>query len=73
VDNPTNPHVRRVSTREVRHLFRGCTVRLTRVTLAPPLARRLVGVSWLGALCVEKVRLFNTHCLAVVRKPRQSA
>jgi hypothetical protein len=43
-------------------------VRLTRITLAPPLAARLVPVSWITALLLEKVRILNTHYLGVIRK-----
>jgi SAM-dependent methyltransferase len=68
VNNPRNPHVRGISRREIQELFAGCTVRLRRVTLAPPLARRLAAVSWNVARLLESVRLFNTHYLAVIRR-----
>jgi hypothetical protein len=53
----------------VRALFGGCEVVLSRITLAPPIARRLVPVSWIASLLMEKVRVFNTHYLGVIRTP----
>jgi SAM-dependent methyltransferase len=69
VNNPANPNVRRVGAREVRSLFAGCDVELYRITLAPPVARRLVPLSWTASLLMEKLRIFNTHYLGVIRLP----
>jgi len=69
VNNPANPNVRRVGAREIRSLFAGCDVRLLPITLAPPVARRLVPVSWVASLVLEKARVFNTHYLGVIRTP----
>jgi len=70
-NNPSNPHVKGVGARELRSLFPACGIRLQRVTLAPPLARRLVPLSWVGSLMCEKLTLFNTHYLATIRKGDQ--
>jgi ubiquinone/menaquinone biosynthesis C-methylase UbiE len=67
VNNPRNPHVRGVGRRRIRALFPSCSLRHWRVTLAPPLARRLVPLSWTGAAVLESLRLCNTHLLAVLR------
>jgi SAM-dependent methyltransferase len=67
-DNPRNPNVRAVGAAEIRALFPDFRVELERVTLAPPVARRLVPVTWIGALVLEKFRLFNTHYLGVLRR-----
>ncbi|HEV2424112.1 MAG TPA: class I SAM-dependent methyltransferase, partial [Terriglobia bacterium] len=40
-NNPANPDVRGVTRTEIERLFPGCAVNAERVTLAPPLARRL--------------------------------
>jgi ubiquinone/menaquinone biosynthesis C-methylase UbiE len=69
VDNPANPHVTGIPAGDIRRLFSPCAVRLRRVTLAPPVARRLVPITWLGALMLEKLAILNTHYLAVIRKP----
>jgi len=68
-DNPSNPNVRGVSASEIRRLFPGCDVTLERVTLAPPIARRLVPVSWLAAAALERLTVLNTHYIGAIRKP----
>lgn len=67
--NPTNPQTRGIRPPEIRTLFPGCTLTLRRITLAPPLARRLVPLSWLCAALLEKIGLFNTHYLVLIRRP----
>lgn len=71
--NPRNPDVRAIGDTEVRRLFPGFDVTLRRVTLAPPLARRLAGRAWVVALLLESGRLLNTHLLALLRPPRPPA
>lgn len=72
VDNPRNPAVRGIRAAEVRALFPACRVRLRRITLAPPLARRVVPVSWLAAAALERLVLLNTHYLGLLT-PRGDA
>jgi hypothetical protein len=67
-DNPRNPHVGGIGAREIRRLFPGCAVGLKRITLAPPIARRLVPITWIGALLLERVSILNTHYLGTIRK-----
>lgn len=45
--NPTNPQTRGVRPAEIRRLFPNCQYEFHRITLAPPIARRLAPVSWL--------------------------
>lgn len=66
-NNPNNSNVRAVSHSDIRRLFPGCSVELERVTLAPPISRRLVPISWLTAALLERVRLLNTHYFGVIR------
>jgi ubiquinone/menaquinone biosynthesis C-methylase UbiE len=68
VNNPSNPHVRGVRRREIEALFPGCRVALRRATLAPPLARRIVPVSWKLAALLESLRVLNTHWFGVIRR-----
>lgn len=68
VDNPSNPHVRGVRRREIEALFPGCRVALRRTTLAPPLARRIVPVSWKLAELLESLRVLDTHWFGVIRR-----
>jgi ubiquinone/menaquinone biosynthesis C-methylase UbiE len=67
-DNPRNPHVRAVRSDEIRRLFPGLVCELRRVTLAPPISRRLAPLSWTAALWLEATRLLNTHYLGVLRR-----
>lgn len=66
-NNPGNPHVRGVGRREIAGLFPGCRLRLRRITLAPPLAARLVPICWSAARLLEKLRLLNTHYFGLVQ------
>ena len=68
VNNPANPDVRAVSHAEIRGLFPGCAVDARRVTLAPPVARRLAGWSWLACRALELLPFLRTHSLAVITK-----
>jgi ubiquinone/menaquinone biosynthesis C-methylase UbiE len=70
VDNPRNPHVRGVRTKEILALFPGFTFESQRITLLPPLARRVAGISVLAAELLTRMRFLNTHILAVLRSPQ---
>lgn len=67
--NPLNPHTRGIRPQEVRRLFPACQFTFRRITLAPPLARRLAPLSWAACALLEKLRFLNTHDLALIRKP----
>lgn len=70
--NPTNPQARGIRPAEIRRLFPGCEYHFQRITLAPPITRRLISVSWLLCCALEKVKVLNTHYLAMIRKPSSS-
>lgn len=72
-DNPSNPSVRKVTRAEVRRLFPGWSIDARRVTLAPPIARRLVPWGRPLATALQAMRLLNTHLLAILRPPDASA
>jgi SAM-dependent methyltransferase len=65
--NPTNPHARGIRPAEIRRLFAGCRCRFERISLAPPICRRLAPVSRPLAGWLERLKLFNTHYLAAIR------
>ena len=67
-DNPRNANVQGVGSKEIRRLFPGCLIHLRRITLAPPLARRIVPISWSIARLLEQLRMLNTHYLGVIQK-----
>ncbi|MDY7092246.1 MAG: class I SAM-dependent methyltransferase [Acidobacteriota bacterium] len=64
-DNPSNANVQGVSSGELRKLFPDYRWKVWRVTLAPPLARRLVPRAWTLAALLESIRLLNSHALGV--------
>ena len=72
LNNPSNARVRALPETEIRGLFPGCRISLQSLTLAPPLARRIVPLSWVLAMVLEKVPFLRPHCLAVIRKPPAS-
>jgi SAM-dependent methyltransferase len=68
-DNPRNPDVRRVGKQEIASLFPGFVLDLVRVTLAPPLARRIPGP--LLPVCYPLLSAFpllRTHYLGILRR-----
>ena len=65
--NPTNPQTRGIRPSEIRRLFPGTLVELHKITLAPPLARRIVPLAWGLAFFMESLKIFNTHYLAAIR------
>lgn len=65
--NPLNRDTRGLRPAAIRRLFPGCTFQFRRVTLAPPLARRLAPVSWRLARLLESSGLLNSHYLAAIR------
>jgi SAM-dependent methyltransferase len=68
VRNPRNPYVQPVGKGEIRRLFPGCSVKLRRVSLAPPLVRLLAPHSWLACSLMARIPLLCTHYLGAVRK-----
>ena len=65
--NPTNPQTCAIRPAEIRRLFPGCRFEFHRITLAPPIARRLASLSWGLCLFLESLKIFNTHYLVVIR------
>jgi SAM-dependent methyltransferase len=67
--NPLNRQTRGIRPQEIRGLFPGCSCQFRRITLAPPLARRLAPLSWQLCALLEKLVILNTHYLAAIRSP----
>jgi ubiquinone/menaquinone biosynthesis C-methylase UbiE len=67
--NPFNRDTRGLRPSEIRRLFPGCRCSFTSLTLAPPIVRQLVRISWLSCDLLEAARLLNTHYLAAIRPP----
>lgn len=65
--NPANNQTRGIRLAEVRSLFPNCVMLWRKITLAPPITRRLVRLSWLLCAFLEKMRFLNTHYLIILR------
>jgi 2-polyprenyl-3-methyl-5-hydroxy-6-metoxy-1,4-benzoquinol methylase len=70
VGNPKNPDVKPLKMVEVKQLFSGCKyLSNQRLVLAPPLARRVVPLSWLAADLLERcVPILRTHRMHALRR-----
>jgi len=69
VDNPRNPDVRGVSVERLRALFPHGQASIQRVTLAPPLARRVTRVHPALYTLFNAWPALRTHVLAWIGKP----
>jgi hypothetical protein len=69
VDNPRNADVRGVPVARIRELFPNGLVRYQRVTLAPPLARRVCALHPALYPVFNVIPLLRTHVLAWIEKP----
>ncbi len=70
VNNPWNADVRGVSRHEIQCLFEGCTVELSRITLAPPISRLVAPYSWWACQLLSVIPFLCTHYLGAIRKPQ---
>jgi ubiquinone/menaquinone biosynthesis C-methylase UbiE len=68
MNNPRNPDVRGVGRQEIHELFPNCQIELQRITLAPPIARRVAPYSWLLCYLLSNIPWLCTHYIGVIRK-----
>ena len=68
-DNPRNPDVRGVPLRRVRALFPAGRICARRVTLAPPIARRVVRLHPAAWRLFNALPMLRTHLMAWIEKP----
>lgn len=66
--NPQNPETKGISTKEAKQLFPNTIQRINKITLAPPIVRKLINLSWVFCWCLEKIQIFNTHYLIMIQK-----
>ncbi|CUS34175.1 class I SAM-dependent methyltransferase [Candidatus Nitrospira nitrificans] len=66
--DPRNSDVRGVTRKEICQLFPRCQVELRRINLALPVARAVAPYSWLLCCLLERLKVFNTHYLGLIRK-----
>jgi hypothetical protein len=64
--NPTNKQTKGIGPDEIRHLFPNCQYDFHKITLAPPIARKVVPISWLQAIFLESLQIFNSHYLVAI-------
>lgn len=69
--NPWNPHTRAVGSRTLRRLFPGAEIRLTPITLLPPLARRLDKLAPRAYVPLHSMPLLRSHYFAEIRHSRR--
>jgi SAM-dependent methyltransferase len=69
VNNPRNPDVRGVPLARVAALFPAGRIEARRVTLAPPIARRVVRLHPAAWRVFNALPLLRTHVLAWIEKP----
>jgi ubiquinone/menaquinone biosynthesis C-methylase UbiE len=70
--NPANSQTHGLRRPEIRSMFPNCRLEFEKITLAPPLARRLVPVSWGLAFFLESLRIFNSHYLVIISPKNES-
>jgi len=66
--NPTNKQTKGIRFKEICTLLPGCSLIIRRITLAPPIARKIVPVSWQLAQFLESLRVPNSHYLVLIKK-----
>lgn len=64
--NPFNKHTRGIGKNEIRSLFPRCEFEFHKITLAPPIARRIVPLSWVQATFLESLQILNSHFLVAI-------
>jgi len=67
--NPSNPDVRGVPVRRIRQLFPDARLRVWPVTLAPPIARRVVRIHPALYGVLNLTPLLRSHVLCWAQKP----
>jgi len=68
MNNPRNRDVTGIKKKDIYNLFPHCSIHLTRLNLAPPLIRAIIPHSWFTCYWLERLKIFNTHYLGIIRK-----
>ena len=68
VSNPRNEAVSGITKRKLRSLFPGFELRTRRISLAFPLARRLIPLSWVAADLLESMKVLNIQVIGVLQR-----
>ncbi|MCM8832250.1 MAG: class I SAM-dependent methyltransferase [Candidatus Omnitrophica bacterium] len=67
-NNPFNKNVKGIKKKEISSLFLNCKIKLTKITLAPPIARILANYSYLACYLLENLKFLNTHYFGLIKK-----
>jgi SAM-dependent methyltransferase len=68
ISHPLNPDTRGIGKKEIIRLFPDCNVTLHKITLAPPLTRKLIPHFWGLGYFLESLKILNTHYLGIITK-----
>jgi ubiquinone/menaquinone biosynthesis C-methylase UbiE len=68
MNNPANPDVRGVGKSEIERLFPNCNVSLQKLTLAPPIGRRVAPISTTLYRALSQIKPLCTHYLGSITK-----
>jgi ubiquinone/menaquinone biosynthesis C-methylase UbiE len=68
VNNPWNPDVRGVGKAEIKDLFPGCDVSLQKLTLAPPIGRRVAPFSTTLYRALSCIKPLCSHYLGIISR-----
>jgi ubiquinone/menaquinone biosynthesis C-methylase UbiE len=66
--NPTNSQTKGIRPDEIKHLFSNCSFKFNKITLAPPIARRIIPISWALGMFLESIKILNSHYLVMIKK-----
>ncbi len=67
--NPSNKQTKGIRSGEIKALFPDCKYDFYKITLAPPIARRIVHISWSLAHLLQRIKMLNSHYLVIIHKP----
>jgi ubiquinone/menaquinone biosynthesis C-methylase UbiE len=67
--NPKNPHVQGIGRKEIASLLNGFRLQFRKVTLAPPIGRRVARISPILYRMLGTVSLLRTHYFCFAQKP----
>ena len=68
--NLVNRQTHGITPNEMRELFPNCTLKFHRITLAPPITRRLIKLSRMLCAVLENLTIFNSHHLVAITPNR---
>jgi ubiquinone/menaquinone biosynthesis C-methylase UbiE len=68
VNNPNNLDTRGIRKSEIAELFPDSRIKLRKVSLIPMLTRAIAPHTWLGCYLLERLKVFNTHYLGLIKR-----